>query len=123
MAIQRIIYQAQTTQRSNNIRQGPSRFAKLKPPISLFVEDGPLGRVILGHEDRLNDVMLTPDCETLVSASDDDKVRLWKVRDGQAIQMLVQHTSAVKGLGMTDDGKTLVAASRDMTVSIWTFTD
>ena len=34
-------------------------------------------RSLSGHEDRINDIKICSNCETLLSASDDKKIIIW----------------------------------------------
>jgi cytochrome c len=61
---------------------------------------------------------LSPDGNTLASASWDRTIRLWPVNGGEP-RVLTGHDQNVNGVAFSPDGKSLVSAAYDATVRIW----
>jgi len=72
-----------------------------------------------GHTYRVNSVTFSPDGELLASGSRDQKVRLWRVEDGELIHTLVGHTDEVNSVAISPDGSLIASGSSDDTVMIW----
>ncbi|MEH1990013.1 MULTISPECIES: hypothetical protein [unclassified Nostoc] len=60
----------------------------------------------------------SPDGETIASASDDNRVKLWN-RNGQLSQTLQGHSNSVNGVAFSPDGETIASASDDNRVKLW----
>ena len=50
---------------------------------------------------------------------DDNKIRVWKIDNGNEVLSLTGHTAAVQSLAFTPDGNALVSGSCDSTVRVW----
>lgn len=72
-----------------------------------------------GHTDDVESVHFSPDGKMLVSGSDDQTIRLWRVEDGTLINQLTGHTARVQTVAFAPNGKLLVSGSADDTVRIW----
>lgn len=71
-------------------------------------------------------VAFSPDGQTLVTASDDRKARLWDVRDPRrptVLSELSSHVGAVFGVAFGAGGRTVVTAAEDRTAKLWDVTD
>ncbi len=68
---------------------------------------------LLGHSRDVNSVAFSPDGKTVVSGSDDKKIKMWSVETGQEIKTLVGHSSTVTSVAFSPDGKTVVSGSED----------
>lgn len=74
-----------------------------------------------GHRDTIYGVAVSPDGETLATASADGSLRFW-ARNGRPMRDLWEHEAAVTALDAADeDGSGLVTASSDGTVRLWTW--
>ncbi|KAI8820918.1 WD40-repeat-containing domain protein [Chytriomyces cf. hyalinus JEL632] len=78
---------------------------------------GPLS--LSGHSGSVKSVAVTPDGKTIVSGSDDMKVKVWDTETGICTSTLEDHSDWVTSVAMTPDGKTIVSGSDDMTVKVW----
>jgi WD40 repeat protein len=65
-------------------------------------------------------VAFSPDGRHLVTASNDDTVRIWNADTGQPIgPPLTGHRDAVSSVAFSPDGQRIVSGSHDNTVRIW----
>ena len=62
---------------------------------------------------------MSPDGAWIVSASDDDTLKIWDAATGTERPTLTGHTVAVIGCAVSPDGAWIVSASRDGTLKIW----
>ena len=76
--------------------------------------------ILRGHTDHVVSASFSPDGKYIVSASDDNTVRIWDAKTGQQVgNPLVGHTSFVYSASFSPDGRYIVSASTDNTVRIW----
>lgn len=75
--------------------------------------------VVSGHRDTLYAVALSPDGQTLATASYDRDIRIWNASSGAALTTLGGHNDAVYGLAFHPQGQRLASASGDRTVKLW----
>jgi WD40 repeat protein len=71
------------------------------------------------HLDAVNCVAISPDSQTLVSASADCTVKIWDLNTGRQIRSLEEHLDSVNCIAISPDGQTLVSGSSDKTIQIW----
>jgi WD40 repeat protein len=82
----------------------------------------PVGPPRVGHERFVGTIAFTPDDEVVVSGSDDQTIRIWRVSDAQAEPMVLEgHTDNVTGLALLDvfSSPRLASASEDGSVIFW----
>ncbi|KAB5581153.1 putative WD-repeat protein [Coniochaeta sp. 2T2.1] len=75
-----------------------------------------------GHSGRYNSInalAFSPDGKTVVSGSEDAKVRLWNGNSGKIKQTFEGHYDSVGAVAFSPDGKTIASASFDGTVRLW----
>ena len=80
---------------------------------------------LTGHKDRVNGVAYTPDARTLATASSDNTVRLWNVRDLARLRPFgppLRPKEYVFAVAFAPDGRTLATGNWDGT-SIWSVAD
>ena len=75
-------------------------------------------RVLDGHTAPIVSLAVSPDGNTLASASWDRSIRLWPLSGGE-VRVLNGHDQNVNAVAFTGDGKSLVSASYDATLRIW----
>lgn len=74
-----------------------------------------------GHRDEVNGLAIAPDGKTIVSASDDQTVKIWQI-DGTLLYTLTGHTDDVEAVaidGSNREGKMIASVSRDKTIKLW----
>ncbi|MCP4361881.1 MAG: hypothetical protein GY796_28040, partial [Chloroflexi bacterium] len=74
---------------------------------------------LAGHTDRVNDTAVSPDGQSIATASSDNSVRLWNTVTGQAISAFEGHTSPVTSLAFSSDGVHLISGSEDSLIILW----
>jgi len=62
---------------------------------------------------------LAPQGTTLVSASDDQTLRVWDVLTGQVLRTFIGHSNRIWAVAFSPDGYTLASASDDKTIKLW----
>ena len=75
--------------------------------------------VLIGHTDGLNSASYSPDGSEIISASDDNTIRIWDSASGECKRVLEGHTSSVNSASYSPDGSEIVSASWDRTIRIW----
>lgn len=74
---------------------------------------------LVGHTDRINSVLLSPDGDYVISASCDNEIKVWSIGDGELMQTLKGHHDSVNYAAYSSDGQYIVSASDDSTVRLW----
>lgn len=102
------------------------RSPQTKPPLSrTTVPSGSTTRgwrcayALTGHSSWVTSVAISPNGQTLVSGSLDDKIKIWNFQTGELIQTLSGHSKAVNTVAISPNGQILVSGSDDRTIKIW----
>jgi WD40 repeat protein len=77
------------------------------------------GRRFIGHLQRVNMIVYSPDGLRLASASDDRTVRIWDVGERRELRRLEGHQGPVAALQFSPDGARIMSGGVDGTVRIW----
>ena len=78
---------------------------------------------VKAHSDLVGSLAITPDGRTLLSASDDNTVKVWSLSDLRLQSTLTEHTSDVNALAIAADGRMFASGSDDGRVIIWSLPD
>lgn len=99
-------------------RSDSSNFPTLTPLLALqqILEDMREQNQIRGHQRGITRVRFTPDGQRLITASQDQEVRLWDL-EGNLLAKMVGHRSGVTDACLS--GKTLVTTAADRTARLW----
>ena len=72
-----------------------------------------------GHTSTINSVVYSADGKTVLTASDDQTMKLWDARSGRVIRVFTGHTKGVDRALFSPDGKSVFSAGSDVTVKMW----
>src|SRR6266566_458729 len=81
--------------------------------------DPALIRTLGGHWDEVRGCAISPDGDSIVSASRDQTLKVWDAHTGEERRTLRGHTDGVNGCAISPDGDFLVSASSDQTLKMW----
>lgn len=76
-------------------------------------------RLLRGHTETLLGLALSGDGKLVVSASEDQTLRVWDVPSGECLGVLTGHTGGVTGVATTPDGRLAISSSLDGTLRVW----
>ena len=75
---------------------------------------------LIGHQDRLNSIAVSPNGKLIATAATDNTVRLWtKKASGWHMSRALNHAGWVVDVAISRDGKTIASASRDRSIKLW----
>ena len=75
---------------------------------------------LIGHDSGVNSATYSPDGQWIVTASQDQTVKIWNAETGQEILTLTGHDGGVTSAFYSPDGQRIVTASQDQTVRLYT---
>ncbi len=78
-----------------------------------------LVRTFSGHTGRVNGCAVSADGSFIVSASDDQTLKVWDAASGAERLTLTGHTDRVTGCAISPDGSFIVSASHNRTLKVW----
>ncbi|WP_066426805.1 serine/threonine-protein kinase [Anabaena sp. 4-3] len=95
-------------------------------PQRITLKDITLANTLLGHENAVVSVAVSPDGETMASSGDDRTIKIWHISTGEEIATLPPpgypnqgHSRKVNAVAISADGTTLVSGSDDKTIKLW----
>lgn len=100
-----------------DISSKPSKLPQ-SPTQPISIESTSLVKTLIGHNDQVSSVAISPNGKSLVSGSEDHSIKIWNLSTGTLIRTL-SHSNGVTDVAISPDGQTLVTSSRDNTVKIW----
>src|SRR5262249_28059811 len=74
---------------------------------------------LMGHQDGVSAMAMSPDGKLLATGSLDDTARLWEAASGKTHGPPLRHQDRVRAVAFSPDGKLLATASEDRTVRVW----
>lgn len=78
-------------------------------------EDG----ILRGHTSWVYSAEYSPDGKYIVSASNDNTIRIWDSSTGKCLRILKGHKGSINCAKYSKDGEKIVSASSDSTIRIW----
>ncbi|WP_298906029.1 serine/threonine-protein kinase [uncultured Nostoc sp.] len=81
-----------------------------------------LGSWYSGHSGWINSIAISPDGQTLVSASNDKTIKVWNLKNGEEIFTITPDTDTVKSLVISPDGYSLVSGNINGVIQVWNIT-
>ena len=77
-------------------------------------------RTLIGHSGgSVGSVVISPDGQTLVSASKaDNTIKVWHLMTGELLRTIEGHTGYFNSIAISPDGKTIVSGSNN-TINVW----
>ncbi|HCS54068.1 MAG TPA: hypothetical protein DIW81_21195, partial [Planctomycetaceae bacterium] len=72
-----------------------------------------------GHEEKVTQVVFSPDGNWIASGSSDQSVRVWNVVSSAQQIILRGHQDCVTSIAYSPDGNRIISGSLDQTVRIW----
>ncbi|MEH1968671.1 serine/threonine-protein kinase [Nostoc sp.] len=81
-----------------------------------------LGSWYSGHSGWINSIAISPDGQTLISASNDMTIKVWNLKNGDEIFTITLAQDVVKCLVISPDGHSLVSGSSKGIIQAWNIT-
>ena len=89
------------------------------PVYLIDVTEERITRLLIGHENVVQDLAFSADGRFLVSGSNDDSARVWNVETGESVQVLTGHQSDIYGVAFSPNADRVTTASYDHTAGVW----
>ena len=75
------------------------------------------------HTDIVNQAAISPDANTVITASSDKSLKVWELASGKLLQTLRDHADQVLGVAYHTSGKHIVTCGLDKTFKTWDTTN
>ena len=72
-----------------------------------------------GHSGAINAIVISSDGQFVISASDDNTIKVWDWQRRAKERTLYGHTDKVNAVAITPDGRLVISASNDRTLKVW----
>ncbi|CAD8127673.1 unnamed protein product [Paramecium sonneborni] len=76
-----------------------------------------------GHKKRVTEVKFSQDGQYIVSAGEENEIKLWNAESFKYIQDLEGHTGPINSLSFSSDSSILLSGSDDLTIRKWNLKD
>ncbi len=76
-------------------------------------------RTLEGHTRPVNSIQLSADERHVLSASDDETLRLWELDTSRCLRTFEGHTGRVRSVEFSLDGRRALSGSEDKTLKLW----
>lgn len=83
------------------------------------LENVSIACTLTGHSDTVRSLAISPDGQTLVSASHDKTIKIWQLSTGREIRTLRGHSHYIFTVAISPDGQIIASGSWDDTIKIW----
>lgn len=88
-------------------------------PIEKWAKNLSNSNTFIGHSEAVASVAISPDGQSVASASHDQTIKLWNLQTGKLTRTVYGHTQPVLSVAMSPDGQQIVSGSLDETIKQW----
>ncbi len=71
------------------------------------------------HRKAIQALVVTPDAQKMITAGQDNTLRIWDVATGRLLDILRGHKGDIRSLAISKDGKYVASGSTDRTIRLW----
>ncbi|MCU0444607.1 MAG: caspase family protein [Microscillaceae bacterium] len=76
-------------------------------------------RELYGHSAAITALQVSPDNQLLMTASEDDSVKVWDIKSGRVLRQLHGYAAPINVVKFSPDGKKLISGGEDGWVRVW----